>query len=254
MVGTAGRGSPGGGPHWVEDLLRLLVPVRCPGCGAPDEVVCSRCRSRLLRGPLLHRALPDGTVAVASAPWRGPVARLVVASKEAGRSDVRDILALALARSVAEVGFAPGRGGRLLLVPPPSTTAAVLRRADRPAWGLACEAARLLREAGAEVVAADLLRHTRRVRDQAGLDREARAENLAGALAVRAGPLAGLHGALLARPGRDPVVDGLGPRPGGPDVVVVDDVLTTGATLGEAVSALRAGGLRVVGAAAVAAA
>lgn len=232
---------------WLEDLLRVVVPVRCPGCGAPDEVVCPTCRSRLLHGPLRCRALPDGTVAVASAPWRGPAARLVVAAKEAGRRDVREVLALALARAVAAAVPAGPAGpgadgpGRLLLVPPPSTAASVLRRADRPTWGLACSAARLLREAGGEAVAADLLRHTRRVRDQAGLDREARADNLAGALALRTGVLLGPAGLL---------------RPGGGrwDVVVVDDVLTTGATVAEAASALRAGGLRVVGAASVAAA
>jgi predicted amidophosphoribosyltransferase len=117
----------------------------------------------------------------------------------------------------------------------------VLRRADRPAWALARSAARLLREAGDEAVAADLLRHTRRVRDQAGLDREERAANLGGALALRRGVLAGPGGLRPSGRGRW-------------DVVVVDDVLTTGATVAEAASALRAGGLRVVGAATVAAA
>jgi predicted amidophosphoribosyltransferase len=226
---------------WLEDALRVVVPVRCPGCGLPDEVVCASCRTRLLQGPLRRRALPDGTAAVASAPWRGTAARLVVAAKEAGRRDVGEVLALALARAVAAVGSDAERAGRLLLVPPPSTTASVLRRADRPGWALARSAARLLREAGDEAVAADLLRHTRRVRDQAGLDRDERAANLGGALALRRGVLAG--------PGRL--------RPSGRgrwDVVVVDDVLTTGATVAEAASALRAGGLRVVGAATVAAA
>ncbi len=68
--------------------------------------------------------------------------------------------------------------------------------------------------------------------DQARLDRAERAANLRGAYAVRPGP-----------------------RPGSPayPCVLVDDVITTGATLAESARALRSAGVRVVGAAVVAA-
>lgn len=248
-TGTAGA------PWWVG-WTGLVLPAGCPGCGAPDEVVCPSCRALLLHGPLRRRELPDGTPVVASAGWRGPARGLVGAAKEGGRADVGVVLARALARAVAAAGFDQppagphvqrevlGRGAgqgparrarRLVLVAPPSRPGAVLRRADRPTARLAGAAAVLLRTAGADVVAGGpgcpRLVHTRRVLDQAGLDRDARAANLAGALAVRGHPRAG-------------------PRC---DVLVVDDVLTTGATLAEAARALRAAGLRVVGAAVVAA-
>lgn len=76
------------------------------------------------------------------------------------------------------------------------------------------------------------LRHARRVDDQARLDSAARAANLAGAFAVRAGDAAYLRG-----------------RP----VLLVDDVVTTGATLAEGARAARAVGAHVLGAAVVAA-
>lgn len=213
----------------------LLLPLACPGCGTPDEVVCAGCRDRLLHAPLRRRPMADGTVAVASAPFRGPARGLVVAAKERGRRDVGEVLALALARAVADVGWGSGRrSDRLLLVPPPTRHVAVWRRADRPTERLAAGAAGQLRRAGADVVAADLLRHTRRVRDQGGLDRAARVENLLGAFVV-AGRGAGVTGLLATC-----------------DVVVVDDVLTTGATVQEAAEALRRAGGGVLGAAVVA--
>ena len=218
----------------------LVLPVRCPGCGRLDELVCPACRDGLLRGPLRRRVLVDGTPVVSSAGWRGPARGLVAAAKEQGRADVGAVLALALARAVASAGFDVARGSRrLLLVAPPARVGAVLRRADRPTDRLAADAARLLRAAGADVVATGRavprLAHTRRVRDQAGLDRAARAANVEGAFGLRR-PLV-----PVATGRRD-------------DVLVVDDVLTTGATLVEATRALHEAGLRVVGAAVVASA
>jgi predicted amidophosphoribosyltransferase len=94
---------------------------------------------------------------------------------------------------------------------------------------------RLARRAGSRVgfrVAPDVLALARPKLDSAGLDAVSRARNLAGAFAARPAP---------------------GRPTGGATAIVVDDVVTTGATLREAARALRAAGWRVTGAAVVAA-
>ncbi|MFC5380287.1 ComF family protein [Aquipuribacter nitratireducens] len=244
-----GEGTVGGSLlAGLDGVVRVLLPVSCPGCGCPDVVVCPSCRHRVLSGPALHRILVDGTPAVASASWRGPAAGLVGGLKERGRTDVLDVLAAALARAVAlllwpaeggprhDAGppvppVLPGAGGPVLLVPPPATWRAVVRRRDRPGERLAGHAADRLRRAGADVVAVPALALRRRVVDQAGLGRVAREQNLTGAHRLRPG----LGGVVAGR-----------------DVVVVDDVVTSGATAVEAGATLRAAGARVVGTASVA--
>lgn len=210
----------------LADLLDLVLPRRCAGCGVPDPLLCPACRQVLAAaplGPVRPRPCPAGLPPVAAvAPYEGPVQAALLAHKERGRTALGGPLGAALATAVALVaGPAP-----VLLCPVPSSPAAVRRRGDDPAWRLARSAAGSLAGAGA----ARLLTQARRTRDQSGLTTAERARNL--------------HGALR------------GVRAPGPDarrVVVVDDVMTTGATLVEAARALRAAGHEVAGAAVVAA-
>lgn len=119
----------------------------------------------------------------------------------------------------------------MLVVPAPSGAANTRRRGDRPLHDLARRAVRPLPVAvRPELVG--LLRLERRVADQAGLDSTARAANLAGAI--------GLH------PGRGVVLPGVA-------CLLVDDVITTGATLTEAARALTGAGAGQVVAATLAA-
>ena len=205
----------------LADLLDLVLPRDCAGCGTPGRTLCPRC-SALLSGatPFLHRALPGapGLPRVAAvAAYDGVVRSLLLAHKEHGRV----ALAAPLGRALAVAAAVHGSGA--LLVPVPSAGAAVRARGHDHARRLASVAARQL---GVRPV--PLLEQARPVADQAGLDSAGRAENLAGALRARR-HLSGLS------------------------VVVVDDVVTTGATLAEAARALTAAGAQVRGAAVVAA-
>jgi predicted amidophosphoribosyltransferase len=126
----------------------------------------------------------------------------------------------------------------LLLVPVPSRGVVVRRRGHDPLRRVAARAASRLRGQGLPASVAMLLRSTRAAEDQAGLGAARRAENLAGSMTCPAGRARRL-GALGRRVA--------------PTVVVVDDVITTGATVREAQRALEEAGVSVAGVAVVAA-
>jgi predicted amidophosphoribosyltransferase len=203
-------------------LLDLLFPRRCVVCSLPGATLCLRCMVSLprLEGPLCSRcgapvAWPVARcrecsgrrlafAAARAAVEYDPAVRAVVSAwKERG---LRGLAPLAAAL-VAEV--VPPPSAQLIAFVPPDGDRS-LRRGHHPPERLARELARLW-----DLPAARLLRRTRPLRPQRGLPREARRRNVRGAF--RAEPVRG-------------------------QVLLVDDVYTTGSTVGAAASALRAAG------------
>jgi predicted amidophosphoribosyltransferase len=203
-----------------EALLDLVLPRRCAGCAAPGAGLCALCRATLAAAPLGVVADGPGRLPplAAAAAYGGPVRGVLIAHKEHGRLALVRPLGSALAAAAACLGPVPGT----VVVPVPSSAAAVRARGHDHARRLARTAAREL-----DLPSRPLLRPVRAVADSAGLGAAQRTANLRGALAARR-PLDGVR------------------------VLVVDDVVTTGATLREAVRALRAAGAQVCGVAVVA--
>ncbi|MFE6691125.1 ComF family protein [Streptomyces sp. NPDC057743] len=221
---------------WRE-LAGLVLPVDCAGCGQPRTELCAECRRALWRGGrgagrVRPWPVPAGLPRVwAGAPYADEVRAVLLAHKERGALRLAAPLGAVLAGAVRGVGGGGG-GTPLLLVPVPSARKAVAGRGHDPVRRIAWAAAAELRRAGRGVRVLAVLRQRRAVVDQAGLAARQRLLNVAGALEVP-----GAAGRLLT----------------GVSVVLVDDLVTTGATLAEAARALRAAGGRVVGAAVVAA-
>lgn len=213
-------------------LAQLVAPRECVGCALPGVDLCRWCRAPLERGA--RRADPDPVPpglppTFAATGYDGAVREAVNAFKEHGRSGLLPPLAAGLAAAVAAALLDHGDPGptRVLLVPVPSSPDASRARGTRATVELARAAARRAGVTGLVVQAWPGLRSTRRRADQSGLGAVGRAANMAASMRA-AVPPAGL-------------------------VVVIDDVVTTGATLAEAVRAMRAVGASVAGCAVVAA-
>ena len=203
-------------PAWTlaHALLDAVLPLECGGCGAPQTRWCQACAAALrvhTDEPLVVSPRIDpGAPVFALGRYAGPRRRAIVALKEHGRRDLVAPLAAALADGTHRLA------GWGILTPDPTVVPAPTRRlAARRRGG--DPVTRIAAAAGLRVVPA--LRTAALVRDSTGLSSAARERNIAGRV-------------RLTR------------RPAG-EVLLVDDVLTTGATAREAVRTLAAAGVGV---------
>lgn len=220
---------------WVRALLDLVLPRECGGCGAVGTLWCERCRVALAAGPVpLSPRVDPGVPAWAVGSYVGARRAAVIAAKERGRRDLAVPLGQALAaavRRLRELGeIDPAELAALTLVPAPSRPRAVRARGGDPVAAAVGAAASALRPEPVRV--AEILKYARGVRDSVGLSARARVDNLSGRVLVAPTP----------RTGR------------GDCVVLVDDVLTTGATAAESVRALATRRVRVAAVLVIAAA
>lgn len=207
---------------WIGEALDLVLPRTCPGCGAP-EPWCARCAGTL-RAPRSVR-LPTATVDRVRGPllpvralarWQGPVRDAVLAGKERGRRDLPGLLGRALAPGIVVLTRWERPPGPIWLVPAPGRRSAARRRGGDPVVAMVRAAARELASSGRTVGVAKVLVTAGSARDSVGLDAGERWDNLQHRIVVRSRTC----------------------PPRGSAVVLVDDVVTSGATLVLAAQAL----------------
>lgn len=233
------RVAQGVGEAFVE-LLAVLAPVECVCCGFEDSALCGTCarRLRLLcarpfraegQAPALLTA--EGAVilpVIAGGHYRDELAQALLSFKHLGQGRLASVLAPALGKAIrSAVGDAAG----VCLIPVPSSNAAFRRRGFSPVHLLLGRLGQ--RGALPGLHMADALKKAPGPGSgQKGLGRGERARRVRGSMTVRLSRKRSLEGRAC---------------------VIVDDVLTTGATLAEAARAVSSAGGVVCGAVVLAA-
>ena len=205
------------------DAAAVVLPVSCSGCAEPDRALCGACLAALEPRPREVVNVAGGPPVWAALDYEGIPRRVLLACKDGGRTDAAPALARALRTAVlaATADAVGGDSAALLPVLIPSTRTAFRRRGYHPT-GLILRRSRILVPPLWRA-----LRLTRQTADQAGLSRVERDGNRRGSLVAS-------------------------PRLRGRSCLIVDDILTTGATAREAARAIDAAGGRAVGIAVIA--
>jgi ComF family protein len=211
-------------------LLDLLLPPRCPGCGREGEILCGACARPLLRRLGEPASLPVGVPSLVPpglaglefcAIYSGPVRAALQALKYDGEQRLVEPLAAAVTARIRHARIP----GELIAHVPVHRERARERGFDQAALLAAAVAVRL------RVPSLPLLARSAATVAQHALGRDARASNVGSAFRV-----APRYRALL--------VDRR--------VILIDDIVTTGATMGGCASALLEAGARSVWGVAVA--
>ena len=211
---------------WGADLADLVLGRACLVCQAPGPSLCTGCLVALRGrgGPwCVDLGTLDPTVAPPvwfALPYRGAGARLVLAYKEHGHLALREPLGLLLADAVSGA-LGPDASAACLLPVPSSARSA---RGFDALGGIVRVAAAQLVGRGLEVAVAPVVQREHGHRALKSLDRRARWSTVRGSMRLDPRLVPALP------PGRR---------------IVVDDVVTSGATTLEAVRVLRGAGVAV---------
>ncbi|HEX2284332.1 MAG TPA: ComF family protein [Mycobacterium sp.] len=207
-------------------MLDLVLPLQCGGCGAPSTRWCDACANELSVKPgephVISPRLDPGVPVFSLGRYAGARREAIVAVKEHGRADLIEPLAAALRGGLAHLLTWGVLDTPLTVVPAPTRRWAARRRGGDPVTRMAVAAT--AGHCGISVVQA--LRMRAFVADSVGLSSADRQRNIAGRVkAIKA--VAG-------------------------EALIVDDIITTGATACESVRVLHTLGVRVVAVLAIA--
>jgi len=196
----------------VEELSQLLFPTRCYGCHAIGLSICSNCR--LEWHPHFYTTHVQEIKVHSAIIYTPTASRIILAAKENGLKGADRLIVDAIVHVLDKANF---DSFNVRLVPIPSSSPN-RRRRGRSFIPEICQQISAI----TSIPVIPVLTINRRVQDQSSLSAKARLTNMRGAFSLRTNTY---------------------PRG---DLILIDDVVTTGATVSEAARALNSQGFRVL--------
>ena len=199
--------------HIFSELSQIVFPTRCYGCNALGVSICTSCRRDWI--PHYYRTHIDGLNVHSAMMYTPTASRIILAAKENSLKGADELLIAAIIHVLNKARL---ETGYFTLVPVPSSKQSQRHRGRR----FIVELTNTISQATG-IGMSDCLQVSRQVSDQSGLTKVQRISNMQGAFSLKPGAI--LRG----------------------DAILIDDVVTTGATLREAARALNSQGFQAFG-------
>lgn len=215
--------------EFLRGFNEILFPTRCISCSALGSTLCSSCGSTWFHRAHFQKLSRDSksSLLVSSSVLYSPIAsHILLAAKESNVRKSTELVILALEHSLQKLLLQQPNIRIAALVPIPSRPQAVRAR-GRDFLQVITQAL----SAKLQIPVTPILGYSKKVRDQSGLNSEERWNNLNDSLVVRGKALRDEFPAGQAQ-----------------GVLLVDDLVTTGATLLAASKALNQAGIMAIGA------
>jgi predicted amidophosphoribosyltransferase len=187
-----------------SELSHLIFPTRCYGCNSLGISICTACRHEWI--PHYYKTHISALNVHSALIYSPTASKIILAAKENGLQGADDLLIAAVVHVLSKARLDKGY---FALVPVPSSKQSQRRRGRSFIVDLTSI---ISKQTG--IAINDCLQVSRPVSDQSGLTRVQRSSNMHGAFSLKSGAI--LRG----------------------DAILIDDVVTTGATLREAARAL----------------
>ena len=197
----------------LDDLAQLIFPTRCYGCNRLGIAICTDCRREWI--PHYYKTHIDSMNVHSALLYTPTASKIIMAAKENSLKGADQLLTSAIIHVLQKAKL---NSHYYQLVPIPSSKTSQRRRGRSFIVDLCKE---ISSQTGFSMN--DCLDLSRRVSDQSGLSRIERLSNMKGAFVLKS----------------DAIVRG--------DLILIDDVVTTGATLREAARALNSQGFHAIG-------
>ena len=204
----------------LKPLVQLLYPPFCISCKTAGSSICINCKLQWQRE--IHHGRISRTPLYFARYYESTCSHLVLSAKESGNQVAKSILANAILRSIAKAKADLKLHGIIGIITIPSRASAIRSRGRDHIKDLAQLVVKAGKEIDLELVNLDLLRMTKKVKDQSMLNQAQRLLNISGAYLA-------LHPEVPIN-----------------NLIIIDDLITTGSSIQEAMRALSVINLRPV--------
>jgi predicted amidophosphoribosyltransferase len=204
----------------LKSLHQLIYPASCLVCQKPNHLICPSCISTWQQ-PIKTGQINKIPIYF-STYYSAECAKIILSAKENGNTVARQLLVNAIANAIGKVIYDFKLQESITLITIPSRKSAIRKRGRDHINQLVAEVISLAKIDGIEISNLNMLQLNKSIEDQSKLNKGERAANL--------------YGAYLA----------ICPESAPKNLIIIDDLITTGASVQEAVRVLSIINLRPV--------